>query len=186
MKTRKILSAVLSAVMVAGCALAGTGCNKENVIKDGKTVNVRVFLAGYGADFVYVLKDKFETAYAEEGYKLNILTPSNDNNATVVLNELAGGNSGVDLYFTEAVSVETVVAGDYGQIVEELTEIVYNQKAIKFDGSEEEKTVREKIPASSGKADYQNTYYNGKEYGFNWVAGAGGLAVNIDKLSEYG
>lgn len=183
---RKVISTVLSMALFASCLFSGAACNKEEVVQDGKTVNVRVFLAGYGADFVYTLKEKFETAYASEGYKLNILEPSNDNNSTVVINELAGGNSGVDLYFTEAVSVETVVAGDYGQIVEELTEIVYNQKAIKFDGSEEEKTVREKIPASSGKADSQNTYYNGKEYGFNWVAGAGGLAVNIDKLSEYG
>ena len=183
---KKIVSTVLSAAMLVGCAFGAMGCNKEEIVQDGKTVNVRVFLAGYGADFIYSLKDKFEAAYAEQGYKLNILTPSNDNGSTVVFNELAGGNSGVDLYFTEAVNVETVVNGDYGQIVEELTEIVYDQKAIKFDGTEEEKTVREKIPAASGKADTQNTYYNGKEYGFNWVAGAGGLAVNIDKLSEYG
>ena len=172
--------ACASIMMVGGFAACG---GQEDIVSDGKTVNVRVFLGGFGADWLTELKTKFESAYSAEGYKINILTPANDNQGTVVINELAGKSSGVDLYFTEAVTVESVTHGDYGMLVEDLSEIVYNQTPIGFDGQPEEGKIRDKIKA--GVADNKNTYYNGKEYGFCWVASAGGLTVNMDKLAKY-
>ena len=84
-------------------ACGGGGGGRDNVVTDGKTVNVKVFKRGYGADWVYELKKNFEKAYAAEGYKLNILTPSPDILGDVVYTEMAMGveNSGVDLYITQ-------------------------------------------------------------------------------------
>lgn len=172
---------VCAFVMSFTCFAACSG--REKTVNDGKTVNVRVFLGGFGSEWIYELKDKFESAYEKEGYKINILTPANDNQSTVVVNELASKNSGVDLYFTEAVTIESVTHGDYGMLVEDLSEIVYDKSPIGFDGKEEEGTIREKIKV--GVADNKNTYYNGKEYGFCWIASAGGLTVNMTKLNKY-
>lgn len=172
--------ACASLMAVSGLAACG---GQEKIISDGKTVNVRMFLGGFGSDCLTELKKKFEAVYAEEGYKINILTPANDNQSTVVVNELATGGGGVDLYFTEAVTVESVTHGDYGMLVEDLSEIVYDQSPIGFDGQPEEGTIRDRLKA--GVADSKNTYYNGKEYGFCWIASAGGLTVNMDKLKKY-
>lgn len=177
----KLGALVCAFVMSVTCFAACSG--REKTVNDGKTVNVRVFLGGFGSDWIYELKDKFESAYEKEGYKINVLTPANDNQSTVVVNELASKNSGVDLYFTEAVTIESVTHGDYGMLVEDLSEIVYDQSPIGFDGKEEEGKIRDKIKL--GVADNKNTYYNGKEYGFCWIASAGGLTVNMAKLNKY-
>lgn len=184
-KTAKILTALALSVC---CALPAFGCatEEDNLIKDGKTVNVRVFEAGYGTEWLYALKDKFEAAYAEEGYKINILNPSNSVQTTVVINELYNGGNGVDLYFPGSVWTTQVTAGgEFGKnLVEDLSEIVYSKKAIGFDGKEEEKTVREKM--KKGIANDYNVYYEGKEFGFPWADSPSGLAVNKARLDVYG
>ena len=182
-----VIKKVLSVFLALCCIMPTAACStKDNIVNDGKTVNVRVFEAGYGTDWLYALKDKFEEVYADEGYKINILTPSNSVKSTVVINELYNGDSGVDLYFPGDVwTTQVTEEGEYKEtLVEELTELVYDQKAIGFDGKEEEKTVREKL--KKGVANEYNVYYNGKEYGVPWADGGFGLAVNKARLDFYG
>ncbi|MBQ4053070.1 MAG: hypothetical protein IJD33_01890, partial [Clostridia bacterium] len=57
---------------------------KDGVIVDGKTVNIRMTKAGNGVEWAYILAEKFEKVYAEEGYKVNILEPSADMSARFV------------------------------------------------------------------------------------------------------
>ena len=102
---KRFLKVLLASVLAFGCAVPMFGCSTEtdNIVSDGKTVNVRVFEAGYGTEWLYKLAEKFEAAYAEEGYKINILNPSNSVQTTVVINELYNGGNGVDLYFPGSV-----------------------------------------------------------------------------------
>ena len=186
MKRRFKVFTALALAMCCTVAAAGCVITSDNIIDDGKTVNVRVYEAGYGTDWLYALKDKFEAAYAKEGYKINILNPSNSVQTTVVVNELYNGGNGVDLYFPGSVWTTQVTAGgEYGKnLVEDLSEIVYDKAPIGFDGKEEDITVRAKM--KTGVANDYNVYYEGKEFGIPWADSPCGLAVNVERLELFG
>ena len=184
-KLKRFLVSAIAIVMLLS-ALGFAGCKRDQIISDGKTVNVRVFSGGYGSDWIYELKSRFETAYAAEGYKVNILTPSIDLRGDVVINELLDGsaNTGIDLYFTTDIYADTVAGGDHGYLVEDLTEDVFNQPAIGFDGEEESGNIVDKIKTGGDVSMISS--YDDKYYGFNWVSSVGGMVVNTKKLSAYG
>lgn len=183
---RKILIMVLSFVMIVQVAATFYACSPDKIIKDESVVNIRVYKGGYGAEYIYALKEKFENAFADEGYKVQILTPSFDLHGNVALTELAQGNAatGVDLYMTAGVFIRNVEErGDYGLLVEDLTEEVWNKPAIKFDGTEEDVLIKDKVP--TGILPYV-TDQNGNMLGFNYMQSVGGMVVNIKKLAKYG
>ena len=182
-KSTKALSLLLGLVMTCGGLAACGGGDKVQV--DEKTIVVKVRRAGFGTDWLYELKGQFEKAYENEGYKVHIMTPDNSIKDSVLLQELYYGynNTGVDLYISGNVTPDQVGAlGDYGILVEEIDDIVYNQPAIAYDGTEEDKLVSEKI--SSDVIPYM-TDSNGKVYGYCWAQTSGGLAINTRKLAKY-
>ncbi len=176
----------LAIVMASATALPLSACGKkEKTINNEQTVNVKVYEAGYGVDWLYELETKFEEAFADEGYEVNILEPSPDYSHGVIVNEMYQGydNTGIDLYITGLDVNALGVNGTYSkELAEDIGALVYDQPAIGFDGEDEEKTVREKvapdvIPFMTDSA--------GKLYGFNWVQEAAGIAVNTRKLAKY-
>jgi len=183
MKNIKPLILILSSAFVLATT---TGCGKSDVVvTDPTTINVRLYKAGYGDEFIYELKDKFEQVFAKEGYKVNVLTPSYDTAGDVVMTELAQGyaKTGVDLYITGAVNANMVSAsGQYGELVENIEEDVFNQPCINYDGSEGKK-VSEKI--STDIEDFLRAD-DGNMYGFAWAQSTAGLVVNTTKLAKYG
>lgn len=185
-KKSKSVVAVL-ALTTAFSATSFTACgSKDEIIKDGKTVNVRVCRMGYGDEFAYELKERFEETFANEGYKLNILEPSTDMRGNVALTELADGydTTGVDLYISGGLTAEQVgVNGDYGVVVEDLTELVYNQKPIGYDGKEETQTIAQKLDPEVISYAKDST---GKMYNFMYAQSSAGLVVNTRKLAKYG
>lgn len=189
-KTTKAISLLLSALCVC-TGLTACGGGKGNggggaVKDDAKTINIKCRKAGFGTDWLYELKGKFEAVYAAEGYKVNILTPDNSIKDDVLIKELALGYNAtkVDLYISSGATPDKVgEKGDYGVLVEDLNEVVYNQKAIAYDGTEEEKTVAEKL--SGDVIPYMTDSY-GKVYAYNWAQTSGGLVVNTRKLANYG
>ena len=85
----KSIALAMALTMSAGLVACGDDSDGvRGVINDEKTINVRMYKAGYGVEWAYELVDKFEDVYAAEGYKVNILTPSNDMNGNVVVTEL--------------------------------------------------------------------------------------------------
>ena len=176
---------IFVAVIVLAIVLPLGGCSKEKIITDGRTVNIRVYKGGYGTTWIEKLKDKFEAAYAEEGYKINILAPSSDITGGTVLNELQSGNAvtGVDLYFAGACNLYAVTK-QFGILVEDLTESVWNRVPINFDRSEEDVLIKNKV--RPGMLPYVADEDTGTLYGYLWTSSVGGLAVNTKKLAEYG
>lgn len=176
---------IFVAVIVLAIVLPLGGCSKEKIITDGRTVNIRVYKGGYGTTWIEKLKDKFEEAYAEEGYKINILAPSSDITGGTVLNELQSGNAvtGVDLYFAGACNLYAVTK-QFGILVEDLTESVWNRVPINFDRSEEDVLIKNKV--RPGMLPYVADEDTGTLYGYLWTSSVGGLAVNTKKLAEYG
>ena len=179
---KKFLTKIVAAVLVVCSVFTATGCAKQNVVQDGKTVNVKVFKAGYGTTWLYRLKEKFEEVYKEQGYKINILEPDNSLKATAALSEMrAGKKSGVDLYFVQSVTVEQALDAEYGACAEDLTD-VYDSPAISFDGSEESVKISSKLSSS-----YDGAVKDGdKYYSYLWASSPCGLVVNTRVLKKYG
>ncbi len=187
MRNFKKNAALILAIALSASAIPSLGAcgKKEKTINNEQTVNIKVYQAGYGVDWLYELESKFEEAFASEGYQVNILEPSPDYSHGVIVNEMYQGydDTGIDLYITGLDVNALGVNGTYGEaLAEDIGAIVYDQPAIKFDGTEEEKTVRQKVSADVIPFMTDSA---GALYGFNWVQEAAGMAVNTKKLAKY-
>ena len=181
-KRTKALSLLLGSVI----AISGfIGCGFTQQV-DENTIVVKCRRAGFGTDWLYELKGKFEAVYADKGYKVKIMTPDNAIKGETLVKELTLGYDDVkvDLYISTDANPDSVgEMGNYGVLVENIEESVYNQPAISYDGTEESKTVREKI--SPETVSYM-TDSKGELYGYSWAQSSAGLVVNTRKLAAYG
>lgn len=181
MKSKKIISSALSVCLLATTAIS-VGCGPTETIQDGKTVNVAMANAGYGKAWIMELKEKFEAIYAEEGYKINITTPREDLVNETALSEMRMdyADTGIDLYFTAGVYVPDVLDETFGACVQDLND-VYNEPAIRFDGTEEEVLIKDKAKDIDKYVMSGGNYYN-----YYWFATPCGLVANSKVLSKYG
>ena len=188
---KKAISLLLSLATVFGMSTLGacattTGGN-NNVVVDDKTINVRLYKAGYGDTFLYKFKEKFEEVYAAEGYKMNILNPTYDSMGPLMVQEMARGydKTNIDLYITAGIKPNMVSnLGEYGEVAEDLTETVYNKSVIGYDKAESAGTIKGMVEDT-----YLMPYVtadNGKMYGFCWAQASAGMVVNTKKLTTYG
>ena len=182
MKNKLKTFGALSLSLIAATSLASCRGGRDKIDNDPKTINVRLFKRGFGEDFIYDLRDQFESLYAAEGYKMNILTPSPDNGGIQMVQEMSSGR-GIDLYVIGNVNPDMVSdAGEYGEVAEDIEELVYNQTSIDYQGNEG-KTIKELINPDIEqflRAD------NGKMYGFAWAQASAGLVINSKKLAKFG
>ena len=183
---KKMISMLLAATFSLSCVAVGTGCTTtDDIVSDDKTINVRVYKAGFGDAFIYDLKQKFEEVYAAEGYKMNVLTPTYGSAGTAMVQEMSRGyeNTGIDLYVTGAIMPNQVSPdGEYGEVAEDLSDI-FNQTAINYDGTESTKKLSDCLNPDLVPflcAD------NGKMYGLPWAQTSAGMVVNTKKLASYG
>ena len=192
MKKRFFALLMVTVMTLAACLGIGCGGGDTSVIKDGKTVNVKVASAGYGTTFVTALAEKFNAIYADdEGYKINVLPAQTDLGNTNLLQDIYS-DSGVDVYWA-GVNIVTALEGDYGECLLDLTDSVYSKPAIKFDGTEEDKTIAQKVKDTSYDiselkwAVYlgSNASLKGHYFGIPTAVGSAGFAVNTKVLSDY-
>ncbi len=194
MKTFKRAMVSALALLVVGSTFPACGGN-AGIVDDPTTINVKMFKGGFGVEWVYELKAKFEEVYKDEGYKVNIVAPSSDMRGSVPLSDLAKGyaTTKTDLYITGDIqSAQVGKNNSYGEkgvaLVEETEQLVYKQKAIGYDGVEEDKTVEEKLDANmltwlkdAESEDSDNVYY-----GVPYINPIAGVVVNTRKLAKYG
>ncbi len=184
-KSTKTVSLLMSALLAFG-GLTACGGKNGPVQVDEKTIVIKVRRAGFGTDWLYELEGKFEKAYEAEGYKVQIMTPDNSIKDDTLIKELALGYNAtnVDLYISSGATPNQLgELGEYGVLVEDLEDSVYNKTAISYDGTEETKTVGEKL--GEDVLSYM-TDANGKVYAYNWAQASAGLVVNTRKLAKYG
>ena len=187
---RRTLAGAIALVssVVIGMTTLLTGCGaKESVVRDEKTINIRACIGGYGDSWLRALADKFNEVYADKGYKANVLASSTDLESKVAMKELYSKDDWVDLYFVNVnntMAQFTESGGEYGQLVADLTDTVWNNTAINFNGEEESKTlISEKMQVSLPDDVLK---VNGRVYGFNTSNDIGGMIVNTAKLAKYG
>lgn len=179
---KKFLALFLSVFMLITVWLTTSGCaSKDGIIDDKNTLNIRIRKAGYGTTYISALADQFEKTFESQGYKVNILPAQEDLVSDKVGREIYSGSK-IDLFFADSFLPEFLEEGDYGIIGSDLTESVWSKKAIKFDGTEEEQTIAEKLSVF----DTQGWFYNSKIRGLPYACSIGGLAVNTKVLEDYG
>lgn len=172
-----LITAMLT--IVSSFSAFACGGTKENISIDENTLNVKIRSAGYGTTYIQALKEKFEKTFEKEGYKINILTPSADLVSTNLCRDIYS-DSGIDLYYTSDITAKDGVAGDFGVIFEDVSD-VYKKPAIKFDGTEETETIESKLEVDL----YENFVYDGKYYLMPFAYGTSGFAVNKRIYNEY-
>lgn len=187
-KFRKITAGIAASVLSLTTVFALVGCkSKEKIVRDEKTINIRACIGGYGDSWLRSLADKFNEVYAEEGYKANVLASSTDLESKVAMKELYSKDDWVDLYFVNVnntMSQFTAEGGEYGQLVADLTDTVWNKPAINFNGEEESTTLISEKMRVALPDDVLKV--NGRVYGFNTSNDIGGMIVNTAKLAKYG
>lgn len=190
---KRLFALLMVAVMAVACIGTGCGGNKDDVIKDGKTVNVKVVSAGYGTTFVEALAEKFNAIYENtEGYKINVLPAQINLGNTNLLQDIYS-DSGVDVYWTN-VPITLALEGDYGECLTDINDLVFAKPAIKFDGTEESKTISEKVAENAYDISKINTIVylgdnesiKGHYFGVPTAVGCAGFAVNTRVLADYG
>ncbi len=182
MKKGRGLAVLLATTALATCGL--TACN--TFVADENTIVIKCVEAGFGTEWLYELEKQFEAAYAEEGYKVKIMTPSRQIAGDTVIRDLYNGHekSQTDLYITASVKAEKVGAhSDYDKVLAaDIRELVYNQPAISYTGEEESVLISDKLSSDVLPFVVDS---EGIMYGFNWVQSSGGLVVNTKKLEKY-
>lgn len=158
-----------------------SACGENNEVS-ATTITIKAYKGGYGTSWLYTLKEKFETVYAEENYRVNIINPSNTLEGSDALADMRLGykKNGVDIYFVQNVLGYQTQDKDYGACAESLTDI-YDEHPISFDGSEESKTIKEKLKTTyNSSVKYGDDYYS-----ILWASSPCGLVVNTKVLSDY-
>ena len=182
-KITKVTTLGLAMTMSLATLLSATACRStEELIKDGKTVNVRLYSAGYGTAFIEPLKEKFEKAFEAEGYKLNLFTPKAGLTGEVCLQDIS--TTGADLYISTGVSPSLLEKDAYKDVVADITTLIADKKPIGFDGQETGDKKISEILADNvyGYNAYQKA--DGSYYSVPWTASTRGLAVNKKVLSD--
>ncbi len=126
-------------VALALCCCMATplvGCGGNKVKTEEGTINVMMVQTGWGTEWMEEAKEKFETLYAAEGYKVNLLPAKPTFQGTSALSEIRLGyeKTGYDVVISSGYSVQDVTDANYGVAVEPLTDVM-NSQPINFDGS---------------------------------------------------
>lgn len=187
-KIKKAIAGIIVSALAFTATFSFTGCfRKEKLVRDEKTINIRACIGGYGDSWLRALAEKFNEVYADKGYKANVLASSTDLEEKVAMKELYTKDDWADLYFVNVnntMSQFTAEGGEYGQLVADLTDTVWNNTAINFKGEEESgKLISEKMRVSLPDDVLK---VNGRVYGFNTSNDIGGMIVNTAKLAKYG
>ena len=184
---KKFVSMLLAAALSVGCLAIGASCKpKKNIVKDPQTINVKLYKAGFGDEFLYEFADKFNAAFSKQGYKINIVSALYETAGEKVLQEMYQGyeENQIDLYITGALTpFQLGPNSEYGESATDLRELVFNQPVINYDGSYAEDTVGDRfhpdlVPFLCDE--------NGKMYGVAWAQTSAGMVVNTQKLAKYG
>lgn len=193
-KATKIIALAMTAAMATATVFSAASCAKEEkIVKDGKTVNVRIHKAGWSDEYFTAWCNAFKSIYAEEGYKVNVVEAKSTIQGTVVTNELLQKEkNGIDLYLAGQIGLGSIVSLSEQEgftIVDDLTDVM-NSHAIDADGNEESVRIIDKLRAGFTE-NFVSTATEGKfaKYANKWYympvsTTAQSFVVNVKLLKE--
>ena len=192
-KAKRLISALLAATVVLGVGVGASGCGKSKkeesglyVRRDGKKydssktqINVYLYKAGYGEDWIYDYEEAFEKAYAnvslEEGKQGVQVWHAGDMSSWTTTNM---NQSPYDIFFFENENYYNFLDGT----LEDLTDIV------KTTLPGESRTIEDKLTDQQQNyfAVKQNGDTTGKYYALPHYYGTYGIVYNVDLFDKMG
>ena len=181
--SKKIFAFIAAFLMSATAVVTGFGCGDDggkNPVDSQNVLNVQIYKGGHGTSYIYALAEKFNKLHENDEYSVNVVQPSTTLQGSTIYS-LVYADSKVDV-FVGSVNATDAVAGAYGQTLLDITDEVLLKPAIKFDGTEEEISIKEKL----GDHEYVSNVYNGRTYAIPYVNGSASMGVNMKVLEKYG
>ena len=189
-KRFKFLAGLLACVTAFGV----TACGKtpiETGETDGKRIEVKAVVAGYGVDWLTALASRFNEIYQAEGYEVVITQTDTQDFAK---NEISYPKKCTTDIFFEYNNIDDLLNKSYSilkqkntALLEDLSD-VYNSPAIGADKQPEGKNIIDRMsPVIAENMKYHGTLkgFDGL-YGIPWQGGYNGIYVNKVKLAELG
>lgn len=181
---RRLLSFLMAILMAVGIAPM-FACNNggvDDIVKDKNVLNVKIYRAGFGIDYIEAFEKQFAETFKDEGYAINVTAHDPFLMGEAVYRSVYS-DSGIDVFFASSTTAEAGMAGkNYQNSFTDITDCVYKKPAIKFDGTEESMTIEQKLKDTG--VTIENNIYNGKYYGLPYAFTNGGLNVNTRALYD--
>lgn len=184
----------LAGVLACFAAFGATACKKtpiETGETDGKRIEVKVVVAGYGTDWLTALASRFNEIYKAEGYEVVITQTDTQDFAK---NEISYPKKCTTDIFFEYNNIDDLLNKSYSilkqkntALLEDLSD-VYNSPAINANKQPEGKNIIDRMsPVVSENMKYYGMLkgFDGL-YGIPWQGGYNGIYVNKIKLAEFG
>lgn len=187
----KFLVLVLAAIMtfgVVGCGGAPVEINEDS---DGKRIEVKAIIAGYGTGWLTDIVNRFNEVYADEGYEVVV---TQEDIAVPALNEIVTPKDcTTDIYFQYADLIDNALNKSRAILKSDkalLTDLsdVLNSPAINSSKQEEGAKISERLVgniADSVKYKGRLKGFDGL-YGIPWQGGTMGIYINKNVLAQYG
>ncbi len=179
-KLFRILTALLALVMSVSIF---AGCNQNKPERGENKINIRAYEGGYGVAWLEKMVEKFNATFKEQGYEAILKTPDPMMTGSDAQQEMATNSDWCDIYYVGNMGLKSVVDGNFGTLVREISTGVMEKPAIGFDGKEESVTIKSK---EVNVYDTDITEKDGKRYALHGAQSIGGMIVNKTKLDGYG
>ena len=161
-------------------AFSFVGCNRNKVDDGEQTLEVYLWEAGYGTEWLTALLEDFSTLdWVKQAYpNFKYATVMNDDESYAESRLNSGGNTTIDLFLGSRVE------GLYGtDVLLDLTELVYENTVPGEDGLFKDKVLPSVLEANAyypvGGEDGDPAYYS-----VPWASGMGGLVYNKTLFDE--
>lgn len=190
------MASIMTMSLMAGCN-EKTGGGGSQGSSGGKRLVIKFTKGGFGDEWLTAMKDAFEKAYKDEGYKVELEVVTDASGGTVGVQELKLGpdKNDIDLYIGSGMNLSNLLSFSYKVMHDKETPIleplndIYYAPAVGADLKPESKTIAERVFPG-----FENSYiYNGTEeawkgnvFHLSEFAASTGLFVNTKVLDRYG
>jgi ABC-type glycerol-3-phosphate transport system substrate-binding protein len=195
-KQSLILAAVLMVGALSSCGQPTASSGSSDT--GNKEIQVKLYKAGWGQEWLDATIAKFQEAYKAEGYTVNIVESSSTviaSSESEILTASGKKKNPIDLYFTSNVSInnliyksKSVLRTSDTTLLEDMDDIL-DSKAIGFDKQEEAATIRSRLyQGFDSLLTYRGSVsaWQGKDFTLPWATSGTSLLVNPAVLAKYG
>ena len=191
MRLRRLL---LPIIATSTALLSVTGCTNSVKVGGDAVIQIKAYKGGYSTDFLHELVKQYHEAHPEISFDIVEESALLDGEKTAAEIAIPKKNQ-IDLYFITGLDVNYLVKRSSSvlnkrdvTLLEPLDDI-FESKAVNLDGTEEEKTIKERFFGGFEELSrYEGEFpkWRGTMFTLPWADAMTGLFVNKKVLDKYG